>query len=106
MSKKPYENSNNNSGGQTNGQSNGQSNSQSNGQANGPSGGSDPGDLSQHRLHQEDANSEEVTSIGAKAENSTSDNVQNLKPDLNSVDHWRGEAEKFKNEYLYLRAAE
>src|SRR5258708_6782172 len=31
-------------------------------------------------------------------------NVKNLKTDVNSVDYWRTEAEKFKNEYLYLMA--
>jgi molecular chaperone GrpE len=89
MSKKPYENSNSNSGNHSSGHSN--SSTDQNGR--------DQSDLSKHRLDQEGVSGEDVTSLGGAG-----DNVQNLKPDLNSVDHWRAEAEKFKNEYLYLLA--
>ncbi len=79
--------SNNNSGNSHSG--NGHSGNKSNDQ-----------DLTKQRLHEEDPNSEEVTSIGKNPEAAATTE----KPDLNSADHWRAEAEKFKNEYLYLLA--
>ena len=65
-------------------------------------------DLNKHRLHENpsdesqrhDLGSDEITQDSAK-ENS---NVQKIKSDDFGVEHWRAEAEKFKNEYLYLMA--
>ncbi len=60
-------------------------------------------DLNKHRLHEENSSSgqkpdSETPPSTDSAENS---NVQKLKTD---EEHWRAEAEKFKNEYLYLMA--
>ena len=59
-------------------------------------------DLNKHRLHEETNSSDGTYDLGKDAP--APDNVQKLKPDDLGSEHWRGEAEKFKNEYLYLMA--
>ncbi len=59
-------------------------------------------DLNKHRLHEDNNSSDGTYDLGK--ETSVSDNVQKMKSDELGAEHWRGEAEKFKNEYLYLMA--
>lgn len=61
-------------------------------------------DLNKHRLHEEDQTSDGAFDLGKEISDETTDNVQKIKPDEFGVEHWRGEAEKFKNEYLYSMA--
>ncbi len=73
-------------------------------------------DLNKHRLNEEGSDSIEASnsdsgSDSGKAAKATpsdqdpnQDNVQKLKPEPFGIEHWRAEAEKFKNEYLYLMA--
>jgi len=69
-------------------------------------------DSNKHRLHEENSpetkSDQNDTTRANSAQNgqasSEDPNVQAKRPDVNSVDHWRAEAEKFKNEYLYLLA--
>ncbi len=59
-------------------------------------------DLNKHRLHEDEAQAEPSGNEGEKKPEKISE--KNAKPDELGTDHWRGEAEKFKNEYLYLMA--
>ena len=67
-------------------------------------------DLNKHRLHEDgsaepsphSSESQDKNSSGASSE--APNNVQKMTPDELGADHWRTEAEKFKNEYLYLMA--
>lgn len=67
-------------------------------------------DLNKHRLHEEKHLSDEPQRHDLGSDENTQDpvkdhsNVQKMKSDDFDVEHWRAEAEKFKNEYLYLMA--